>query len=136
MAKRKSTGEEVAEYFEKLDHPLKDAVQALRNIVLTAGEEIGEQIKWNSPSFCYTGKMKDFDPKDYKRDIVVFNLHKKDAVLLVFPTGAKVSDKNVLLEGKFTDGRKTATFRSLQEVEERKEDLQLVVKEWLKLIDK
>jgi len=66
-----------------LNHPLKNVVQALRKIVLSVDEEIAEQIKWNSPSFYYTGAMKPFDPKEYKRDIVVFNLHKNDCVLLV-----------------------------------------------------
>lgn len=38
-----------------------------------------------------------------KRDIVVFNLHKKDQVLLIFPTGAKIKDQSGLLEGEFTE---------------------------------
>ena len=135
-AEKLTNEEQVAEYFKTLDHPLREVIEALRNVILAADDEVGEQIKWNSPSFYYTGEMKPFDPKEYKRDIVVFNLHKKDSVLLVFPTGAIVDDKTGLLEGKFTDGRKTVRFSTLDEVKNREKDLQKVIKDWLKMIDK
>ncbi len=41
----------------------------LRNIILSTDKEIGERIKWNNPSFYYTGEMKPFDPKEYKREL-------------------------------------------------------------------
>lgn len=128
--------EEVVDYFKNLVHPLTDVVQELRKIILATDKEISEQIKWNSPSFYYTGEMKPFDPKEYKRDIVVFNLHKKDSVLLVFPTGAVVEDTSGVLEGKFTDGRKTAKFSTLSEVKKREKDLKNVIKKWLEKVDK
>ncbi|WP_346318421.1 DUF1801 domain-containing protein [Chitinophaga sp. YIM B06452] len=138
MAKNRKPGPEetVAGYFSQLSHPLKEVVEALRQTVLAADPEIGEQIKWNSPSFCYTGEMKAFDPKEYKRDIVVFNLHKNDFVLLVFPTGAVVDDKTGLLEGKYPDGRRMAKFSSLDEVKQRTKDLQGVIKAWLEKVEK
>ncbi|MBK8603682.1 MAG: hypothetical protein IPN87_11570 [Saprospiraceae bacterium] len=74
-------------YMSALDHPLKAVVELLRTIILGVDDTIAEQVKWNSPAFCYTGEMAEFDPKEYKRDIVVLNLHKKDSVLMVFPTG-------------------------------------------------
>ncbi len=128
--------EQVTEYFKKLEHPLKLIVEALRKIILSADKEIAEQIKWNSPSYYYTGAMKDFDPKEYKRDIVVFNLHKKEYVLLVFPTGAAVDDASGLLEGKFPDGRKTAKFSNLTEIKAREKELKQVIKKWLEKVDK
>jgi hypothetical protein len=126
----------VADYLSQLDHPLKNVVTALRKFLLSADNEIDEQIKWNSLSFYYTGEMKAFDPKEYKRDIVVLNLHKKDLVLLVFPTGARIPDQSGLLEGKFTDGRKTAKFTTLEEVKSKGADLQKVVKLWLQTVDR
>jgi len=33
----------------------------------------------------YAGEMKPFNPKEYKRYIVVFNLYRKDCIRLVFP---------------------------------------------------
>src|ERR1700745_2453578 len=87
-------------YMQQLKHPMVKEIEALRQIILSTNKEIGEEIKWNAPTFFYTGKMKPFDPKEYKRYIIVFNLYKKDSVLLVFPTGAVVNDKTGLLEGK------------------------------------
>ncbi|RPD37926.1 DUF1801 domain-containing protein [Chitinophaga barathri] len=138
MAKnnKPASEEQVADYLGKLDHPLKDVVEALREIVLATDTEIGEQVKWNSPSFYYKGEMKEFDAKEYKRDIVVFNLHKKDTVLLVFPTGAVVNDKTGFLEGKYPDGRRMAKFSAIDEVQIKKKDLQAVLKEWLKQVEK
>ena len=128
--------QQVVDYFNKLDHPLKNLVEAIRKSILKMDKEIGEQIKWNSPSFFYTGEMKPFDPKEYKRDIVVLNLYKKDAVLLVFPTGAVIEDSTGLLEGEFKDSRKTIKFSSLAELKDREKDLQSVIKSWLKKVDK
>ena len=42
--------------------------------------------------------MKAFDPKEYKREIAVFNLL-KGSIMLVFTSGAKVNDTSGLLEG-------------------------------------
>ncbi len=66
---------------------------------------MGERIKWNNPSFYYTGEMKLFDPKEYKREIIVFNLYKR-RILLVFPSGQKLMTHqdflkvNIKMEGE------------------------------------
>jgi hypothetical protein len=135
-ARKISDADQVKEYLSKLDHPLSPVVQALRKIVLETNEEIGEQIKWNSLSFFYKGEMKPFDPKEYKRDILVLNLHKKEFVLLVFPTGATINDTSGFLEGDYADGRRLAKVFDLQDVNEKSEMLKSVVENWLKLVDK
>ena len=136
-AKKQGTQlEQVNEYMEKLDHPLLDVILVLRELVKSADHEIVEQIKWNSLSYFYSGKMKEFDPKEYKRDIVVFNLSKKDYVLLVFPTGSSIQDNSGLLEGKFADTRKTAKFSSLEELNQRAIDLKTVLKSWLNQLER
>jgi hypothetical protein len=75
-AKKEPVITSVTEYMQQLDHPLADTVEALRQVILKTDKEIGEQVKWNSPSYYYTGAMKPFDPKEYKRDIVVFKNRK------------------------------------------------------------
>ncbi len=131
-----SDSEAVDALFQKMNHPLKAVVQTLRELVLATDKEIGEHIKWNSPAFYYTGEMKPFDPKEYKRDIVVFNLHKKEFVLLVFPTGAKIEDASGLLEGSFPDSRKVIKFSSQDEVKAAADSLQTILKTWLSLVEK
>lgn len=125
----------VADYLDKLDHPLKEVAIALRKVILATDPQIGEQIKWNSPAFYYTGEMKPFDPKKYKRDIAVMHLRKKDQVLLVLPTGAKIPDTTGLLEGNYTDGRKMVTLKSINDLDEKKDRLRQVMRQWLAMVE-
>lgn len=127
-------GEQVADYVSKLDQGRAKIVNALREIILGAAAEVGEQIKWNSPSFYFTGEVQSANAKEYPRDIVVLHLHRPDYVLLVFPTGAKVNDTSGLLEGNYPDGRKTLRISSASEAESKREALQNVVRQWLSLV--
>jgi len=91
-----SEPEKVDKYIQDLKHPLADVVQALREVILSADTSIGEEVKWNAPTFFYGGPMKPSNPKEYKRYIIVFNLFKKDCIRLVFPSGARVNDQSGL----------------------------------------
>ena len=135
MAKALSDSEKVTEHIQKLDASIAETVDVIRQIILTTDKEIAEQIKWNSPSFYYSGEMKPFDPKEYKRDIIVMNLHKNN-IMLVLPTGAKVRDTSGLLEGDYTDGRRLIKFKDMKDVKEKEKSLRKIIKEWLKLVDK
>jgi len=131
-----SEPDKVDAYMRKFNHPLAGVVEALRRIILSTDGEIGEEIKWNAPTFFYSGAMKPLNPKEYQRYIVVFNLHQKDCIRLVFPSGAKINDTTGLLEGDYADGRRLAMFRSLAEVKSKKKNLQAAIKRWLELLDK
>lgn len=126
--------EEVTRRIQKLDPAIRDTVEILRDIILSTDKEISERIKWNNPSFYYSGDMKPFDPKAYKRDMIVFNLH-KNRIMLVFPSGAKVADASGLLTGDYTDGRRIVVFKDLEDVRAKTSALQHVIKEWLKLVN-
>jgi hypothetical protein len=117
----------VTTYFAQLDHPLKNVAELLRDLLLSAHPSIGEQIKWNSPAFYYTGELKNVNPKEYKGDLVVFHLRKKDEVLLIFPNGAKINDSTGLLGGKFTDTRKSISFSSAEQVTANADKLSVVM---------
>ncbi len=125
----------VTEFIQKLDPEFAEMLEAIRQVILSTDKTIGEQIKWNSPSFFYIGEMKPFDPKEYKRDIVVVNC-RKGVALLVFPTGATIKDTTGFLEGDYKDGRRMVTFKSIAEVKKKGKDLQKITKAWLKLVDK
>ena len=134
MAKDSNDPESVSALIQKLDPDFGKIVEEVRQIILNTSPLIGEQIKWNSPSFFYMGYMKPFDPKEYKRDMVVMNL-RKDRVLLILPTGAIIHDTNGLLEGTYTDGRRLVTLNSLDEVRNKASGLQAVLKEWIRLTE-
>lgn len=134
MAKQQlSNTEKVNAYLSELNHPLKDVVIALRKEIGSI-KQIEEHIKWNSLSFYYSGEIKNFNVKEYSSDLVVLNLSKKEYVLLVFPTGAKITVTNNLLEGNYTDGRKMAKILSIADLKNKKTELHLVINDWLSKI--
>jgi hypothetical protein len=134
-APKLSDEEQVKQHIDKLEPELKAVVTALRKTILEADKDIGEQIKWNNPCFYYTGEMAPFDPKEYKREIAVFNLF-KNRIMLVFPSGAKVNDTSGLLEGSYKDGRRTAVFQDLADATAKKKNLQAFIKQWISLVEK
>lgn len=119
----------------KLALELAVIVTYLRKVILSSNSEIGERIKWNNPSFFYKGAMKPFNPKEYKRELIVFNLF-KGRIMLVFPSGAKVKDTSGLLTGNYADGRRLIVFENLEDAKSKEKKLQKIIKDWIKLIDK
>lgn len=116
------------ELMAALEHPLKDAVAALRAIVLAADERLDESIKWNSFNYSIDGA-----------DRITFNARGADKVLVIFHAGAKkkpiglrndVPDPSALLEWPSRD-RAIATFTSLDEVSKQKAAITKLVKAWL-----
>ncbi|WP_449436784.1 DUF1801 domain-containing protein [Pedobacter steynii] len=134
ISKTATNSNKVSAHIKRLEASVGAATQYIRQVILSTDKEIGEQIKWNSPCFYYKGPMKPFDSKEYKRDIVVLNLHKGN-ILLVFPTGAKVNDTSGLLEGNFSDGRRLVRFKDIDDVKAKQESLKTIITEWLKLIE-
>ena len=124
----------VTAYIQALDQPLAEMVEAIRQVILSTDKTISEQIKWNSPSYFYNGEMKSFDPKEYKRDLIVVNSH-RGYILLVFPTGEKVKAVSKYLEGNYTDGRRLMKIMDLEDLKLKEKDLKKVIKEWLKLVE-
>jgi hypothetical protein len=127
--------EQVSAYIQALEPSFGGIVEALRHIILSTDPDIGEEIKWNAPTFFYTGKMPPSDPKAYKKYIIVTNFH-KGRMLLVFPSGAKINDTTGFLEGDYKDGRRLHYFKDMEDVVTHKNALQDVIKEWLKLVEK
>lgn len=132
---KKTDTQLVSDHIGALPPNEREVVQRIREIVLSVSDEIAEQIKWNSPAFYYTGDMKPFDPKEYKRDMLVCNLH-RGKILLVFPTGARINDNSGILEGKYTDGRRIATIKDLPDLTSKEAALRTVISEWLATVEK
>ncbi len=130
-----SDQQQVSQHIQKLEPSFGKIIEYIRQFILSTDPQISERIKWNNPSFYYAGEMKPFDPKEYKREIIVMNLH-KGKIMLVWPSGAKVKDSSGLLEGDFKDGRKTIVFNDLADVKTKEKLLSKTIKAWLKLVDK
>jgi hypothetical protein len=67
---------------------IRSAVERLRVMVLDAGEDVTEHIKWNGPSFCIDGDDRitvGLAPKGGVRAILHRGVRVKDATGFVFP---------------------------------------------------
>lgn len=113
----------VDEYLAKKAHPLTAEIEKVREIILNMHPEIEETIKWSSPTFMYKGNM------------ASYFMNAKKHVSLMFHKGALINDNTGLLEGDGKEGR-TAKFTDLADIEKKKESLESVVKNWMKLMDK
>lgn len=126
--------QKVTEYINSLESSNRETIEFLREIFLNSNSKIAEQIKWNSPSFYYSGEMKKFEAKEYKRDLAVINLH-RGKIVIVFPTGNKIDNK--ILKGKnYPDGRKIIEILNLEDARNKIDELQNGVKKWIEQIEK
>lgn len=130
-----SQPDKVDEYMANLQHPMKDAMEHLRKFILGIDKLIGEGIFWNAPTFYYTGKMKPFDPKSYKRYIVGFNFYKQDTLRMIFLRGADADNSSGLLEGDYKDGRRLISFKSMADIKKNEPALKKIIKELISKMD-
>ncbi len=72
--------------------------------------------------------MKEFDPKEFKRDLLVMNL-RKERIMCVLPTGMSIKKNIAILEGDYTDGRRLITFKDLDDIKAKETQLKEVIKE-------
>ncbi|MDB5082964.1 MAG: hypothetical protein JWP00_4888 [Chloroflexi bacterium] len=122
MKEKINKTEEVNAFLDKLNHPFKAEVLVVRDIIKGVNNDITEEIKWNAPSFSY---------KDY---MVTFNLRTRKHVHLVFHNQHIVNVPSELLEGNYPT-RRMVYFSSINDVLAKKEALEDVLKELIRLID-
>ncbi len=48
-----NVNKEVDAWFDDFDHPLKDAMVRVREVILGADSRIEETVKWSTPTFMY-----------------------------------------------------------------------------------
>jgi hypothetical protein len=120
---------EVTALLEELNHPFRNEIELLRICILKANNSLEENIKWNGPNYC-------FDNEDR---ITMRVQPPTKQVQLIFHRGAKkqmqsehklISNKSKILVWKEND-RAVVTFKSLQEIENGKVDLTVIIDEWI-----
>ncbi len=122
----------VEAWFKALRHPLAGLAAQVRAAILGADARIGEEIKWNAPAFFYKGPMAPFDPKEYRRHLVVFNVQRKDCLRLVFWHGDRAGDATGFLAGDYADGRRLASLGSATELRTHRKALVAALKAQLR----
>ena len=111
----RNSNPEVEEWFRELDHPLKEAMLRVRQIILEADERISETIKWSSPTFAFKGNLASFQPKA------------KRFVSLMFHRGSEIPGGHPGLEGDAPLVR-IMRFGDEGDVEDHRSELQAVVR--------
>lgn len=112
----------VAEYMQKLEHPLKAEIEALRGIIKGANPAIAERIKWNAPSYHAHGQ-----------DFLTFNHRMTDRVHLIFHHAKIVEIGSPLLEGDYKD-RRMVYFENMGAVLAKQAELEGIIQKLLELI--
>jgi hypothetical protein len=135
MKAKLSDSEQVTEHIQKLEPAIAETIEYIRQVVLSTDSDIAERIKWNNPSFYFNGEMAQFDPKEYKRELIVMNLH-KNRIMLVLPSGAKLNHESGILEGDYKDGRRLINFNDLDDVKSKENILNDLIKEWISLVER
>lgn len=130
-----STNDKIDLLIENSPPELKKTIYEIRQLVLESDPLISEQVKWNSPSFYYTGETKSSNAKEYPRDLAVINLT-RGYILLIFPSGSKIQMHDDLLEGDYKDGRRMITIKDHDTFLAKKAKLKSAVKEWIIQIKK
>ena len=108
---------DVVAFLGALEHPLKDAILAVRSTILEADERMTEAIKWKSPTFIYKGNLASIDPKAKKH------------VTVLFHTGATIPGDHPILEGGGEVAR-YIRFADLAAVQRQRDALATVVRAW------
>jgi len=130
MAKQKSRlSDEVTAFLDDLKHPLRKEIDEVRKIILSSGDGLTENIKWNGPNYSVG-----------ENDRVTMRIQPPKQVQLIFHRGAKVlkqpkgkliDDASGLLAWKGND-RAVVTLKSMDEIISAKKDLADIVKKWLR----
>ena len=112
---------DVDEFMSQLDHPFKEEVQIVRDIIKSTDKGIIEEVKWKAPSFSYNGEY-----------LVTFNLRETKRVHLVFHNRMIPKIRSHLLEGDYVDRRMTY-FANMKDIKANKVELERVLKQLVKL---
>ena len=127
--RHQSTDESVETFLATLDHPSRQEILVLRQIILAADPTIAEGIKWKVPSF---------HTSDY---FATMNLRVKSGIGVILHFGAKKSDISItgvaipdpdsLLKWLAND-RAMVTFRDLDDIAARRSAFSNLIREWIK----
>jgi len=118
----------VTEFLEKMNHPLRNVIEELRALILSANDALIENVKWNGPNYTFNDD-----------DRITMRIHPPKQIQLVFHRGAKkqqqppqrlIQDDSRLLTWREND-RAVANFKTTDRIVKNKESLILIINSWL-----
>jgi hypothetical protein len=112
-----SRNQDVDDWLDRYDNPMKPVLERVRAIILGADDRIGEVIKWSTPTFVYKGNLASFQPRA------------KQFVSILFHEGASIPGDHPLLEGG-GDHARYARIADEGDVEAKRPELEAIVRAW------
>jgi hypothetical protein len=126
-----SSEQDVHQFIASFEHPFRDEVLALREIILHADPAIAEGIKWNSLSFRTS---------EY---FATFHLRGKNGVQIILHRGSKkgsprdvrteINDPCSMLEW-LGEERGSVRFADLKAIEKRSVAFAELIREWIRTL--
>jgi uncharacterized protein YdeI (YjbR/CyaY-like superfamily) len=119
---------EVIQFLDSSEHPMRNEIEELRKIIMTTGIPFKENIKWSGPNYSI-----------HKQDRVTIRINPTKQIQLIFHRGAKtqeqpkdklIADDYNILDWKSND-RAVASFKNMDEIIRKKEDLQKIITKWV-----
>lgn len=126
--KTKLLNDEVTEFLDKINHPMRVEIEYIRKLVLNSNSNLSENIKWNGPNYHIGGE-----------DRITLRINPLNQIQVIFHRGAKkkeqpkdklLGDEYALLSWKEND-RAILNFKSLKEIEDNRVTFQEIVVKWI-----
>ncbi|MFN8440797.1 MAG: DUF1801 domain-containing protein [Caldilineaceae bacterium] len=121
----------VEDFIATLDHPYKAEIAELRQIILGADPRIGEEIKWNAPSFYTTQHFATFQLR--AKTGVQIILHLGTKVRETATTGITIPDPELLLTWLAKD-RASVIFQNIDEIHAKRAAFTALIREWIEYV--
>ena len=113
---------EVTLFLDELNHSLRKEIEQLRICILSADDNLTENIKWNGPNYCFESEDRitvRIQPLTTKQIQIIFH---RGAKKQEQPKDKLIDIKSKLLLWKEND-RAIVTFKSLRDIENGKAEL-------------
>jgi hypothetical protein len=125
-----NSNNEVTNFLDELNHPFREQIEQLRNYILTASDDLTENIKWNGPNYCLGNEDRitmRIQPVTTKQIQVIFHCGAKKQEQ---PKDKLIANNSKMLVWKEND-RAVVSFKNMQDIENGKAELTEIIKEWL-----
>lgn len=119
---------EVTSFLDSLNHPLRNEIECLRQLIMSTDHELTEGIKWNGPNYSINGE-----------DRITIRINPPKQLQVIFHRGAKVkeplnerllSDDHDILSWKEND-RAIASFKGMDEIQKKSHMIKEIVGKWI-----
>jgi hypothetical protein len=120
--------QEVSTFLNELNHPLREEIELLRNIILNSNKTLTENIKWNAPNYVVG-----------ENDRVTLKINPPKNILIILHRGAKVQamptqkliDYTCKVLSWKTNDRAIITLNNKQDIITYQNDIVQIVSLWL-----